>query len=54
VSHDPTTDHEIVDRHGIRALTHFRCRYARFGGQADQGACPWYTDRSSRCRLLAC
>src|SRR6266849_6212444 len=26
----------------IAALTHFRCRYARFGGQADQGACPWY------------
>src|SRR5216683_11450 len=42
------------DRHAKGALTHFRCRYARFGGQADQGACPWYTDRSSRCRLLAC
>src|SRR5216683_7249850 len=29
-----------VNRHGIRALTHFRCRYARFGGQANQGCLP--------------
>jgi hypothetical protein len=43
-----------VKRQGTGALTHFRCRYARFGGKPDQDTRPWYTDRFGRCRRQGC
>jgi hypothetical protein len=41
-----------VDRHGIRALTHFRCRCARFGRHCTGDAC--HGIAFGRCRRPVC
>jgi hypothetical protein len=43
---ESATQRRHVDRHGIRALTHFRCRCARFGRHCTGGCLPWYCFRS--------
>jgi hypothetical protein len=43
-----------VKRHAIGALTHFRCRYARFGRHSIGGCLPWCTRAFAHCRRLVC